>query len=124
MSAPRTPYYDALLHIFRYLKGTLFHGLHYSSLSSLKLHAYSDVDWAGNPTNRRSTTSFCFFLGDSLISLRSKKQTLTARCSTEAKYRALADTIQEILWLRWLLADMSVVSTDATSLYCDNQSAI
>ncbi|XP_028086957.1 uncharacterized protein LOC114287713 [Camellia sinensis] len=73
MSAPHTPHYDALLHIFRYLKGTLFHGLHYSSLSSLKPHAYSDVDWAGNPTNRRSTTGFCFFLGDSLISLRSKK---------------------------------------------------
>ncbi|XP_028123663.1 uncharacterized protein LOC114320794 [Camellia sinensis] len=92
MLASRTPHYDALLRILRYLKSTLFYGLHYSSLSFLKHHAYSDTDWAGDPTDRRSTTGFCFFLGDSLISWRSKKQALTARSSTKAEYRALAGT--------------------------------
>ena len=65
-----------------------------------------------------------FFLGDSLISWRSKKQSLTARSSTEAKYRALADTTQELLWLRWLLADLGVSSSGATTLFCDNHSAL
>ena len=37
------------------------------------LQAYSDADWAGDPTDRRSTTGYCFFLGDYLISWRSKK---------------------------------------------------
>ncbi|XP_028089911.1 receptor-like protein 18 [Camellia sinensis] len=50
--------------------------------------------------------------------------TLTARSSTEAEYRALTDTTQELLWLHWLLVDMGVASIDGTSLYCDNQSAI
>ncbi|KAK2972630.1 hypothetical protein RJ640_000590 [Escallonia rubra] len=68
-----------------------------SAHSSFELHASSDVDWAGDPTDRRSTTGFCFFLGTSLISWRSKKQTLTARSSMEAEYRALADTTQELL---------------------------
>jgi len=74
--------------------------------------------------DQRSTTDFCFFLGDSLISWRSNKQTLIARSSTEAEYRALADTTQELLWLRWLLQDMGVSHFRATVLHCDNRSAI
>ncbi|XP_057760915.1 uncharacterized mitochondrial protein AtMg00810-like [Arachis stenosperma] len=58
--------------------------------------AYSDADWAGDPTDRRSTTGYCLFLGDALISWRAKKQTFTARSSTEAEYCALANTTAEI----------------------------
>ena len=47
-----------------------------------------------------------------------------ARSSTEAKYRALTDTTSELLWLQWLLKDIGVSTSSATSLYCDNQSAI
>ncbi|CAL5437536.1 unnamed protein product [Camellia sinensis] len=61
MAAPRSLHYDALVCILRYLKGTMFHGLHYSAHSFLQLHAFSDADWAGDPTDRRSTTGFCFF---------------------------------------------------------------
>ena len=46
------------------------------------------------------------------------------RSSTEAEYRAFADTTSELLWLRWLLKDLSVSTSFATPLYCDNQSAI
>ncbi|RVX07849.1 Retrovirus-related Pol polyprotein from transposon RE1 [Vitis vinifera] len=65
--------------------------------SPLVLRAFSDADWAGDPTDRRSTTGYCFLLGSSLISWRSKKQTFVARSSTEAEYRALADTTSELL---------------------------
>ncbi|GAV76232.1 hypothetical protein CFOL_v3_19707 [Cephalotus follicularis] len=81
MSAPQTTHLLAVLRILRYLKGTLFHGLHFSSESSLALHAFCDADWAGDPTDRRSTTGYCFFLGTSLISWRSKKQTVDSRSS-------------------------------------------
>ena len=37
-------HYDVVLQILHYIKGTLYHGLHYSSRSSLKLYAYLDVD--------------------------------------------------------------------------------
>ncbi|WKA10719.1 hypothetical protein VitviT2T_028279 [Vitis vinifera] len=124
LSAPRSTHYAAVLRILRYLKGTLFHGLFYSTQSPLVLRAFSDADWAGDPTDRRSTTGYCFLLGSSLISWRSKKQTFVARSSTEAEYRALADTTSELLWLRWLLKDLGVSTSSATPLYCDNQSAI
>ena len=69
----------------------------------LNLLAFSDADWAGDPTNRKFTTGYCFLLGYSLISWQSKKQTLMVRFSTEAEYHALADTISELFWLRWFL---------------------
>uniref|UniRef100_A0A2N9IEX9 Reverse transcriptase Ty1/copia-type domain-containing protein n=1 Tax=Fagus sylvatica TaxID=28930 RepID=A0A2N9IEX9_FAGSY len=78
-------------------QGTLFHGLHFSAQSPFILKAYSDVDWAGNPPDRRSTTGYCFLLSSSWISWRSKKQSVVARFSTEAEYRALADTTFELL---------------------------
>ena len=84
----------------------------------------SDADWARDPTDRKSTTSYCFLLGSSLISWRSKKQTHVARSSTEAEYRALADTTSELFWLRWLLKDLGVSTSSTTPLYCDNQSVI
>ena len=58
------------------------------------------ADWVGDPTDRRSTTGYCFLLGSSLISWRSKKQTHVARSNTEAKYHAFADTTSGLLWLR------------------------
>ncbi|XP_065626451.1 uncharacterized mitochondrial protein AtMg00810-like [Quercus suber] len=71
--APRLTYYTAVLRILRYLKCTLFYGLFYSAQSPLILRAFSDIDWAGDPTDRRSTTGYCFLLGSSLISWQSKK---------------------------------------------------
>ena len=47
-----------------------------------------------------------------------------ARSSTEAEYRAFADTTFELLWLRWLLKDLGVSTSSTTPLYYDNQSVI
>ena len=124
MVAPISPHYVVVLKILRYLKGTIFDGLHFSSHYSLTLQAYSDADWAGDPTDRRSNTGYCFLLGDSLISWRRKKQTVVARSSTEVEYRALAATTVELIWLRWLLQDLGVDCSIATKLHCDNRSTI
>uniref|UniRef100_A0A2N9G2B9 Integrase catalytic domain-containing protein n=1 Tax=Fagus sylvatica TaxID=28930 RepID=A0A2N9G2B9_FAGSY len=102
--APHSTHYAVVIHILCYIKGTMFHGLHFSAHSTLDLCAYSDADWVGDPTDCRSTTGFCFFLGDSLISWCSKKQHIVSRSSTEAEYRALADTTSK----RRLLEDMGL----------------
>ena len=73
LSAPRSTHYATVLRILRYLKGTLFHGLFYSAQSPLILRAFSDADWTGDLIDCRSTTDYCFLLGSSLISWRSKK---------------------------------------------------
>ena len=102
---------------------TIFDGLHFYSHSSLNLQAYSDADWAGDPTDRRSTTGYCFLLGDYLISWRSKKQIVVARSSIEAEYRTLEATTTELIWLRWLLQDLVVDCSTVIKLHYDNRSA-
>ncbi|GKE35102.1 uncharacterized mitochondrial protein-like protein [Tanacetum coccineum] len=124
VSAPTTVHWAAVLHILRYLRGTQFQTLLFPSTSALDLRAYCDSDWAGDVVSSKSTNGFCIFLGDSLISWKSKKQDVFSKSSTEAKYRAMAVTTSEIVWLRWLLADMGVHISHSTLLYCDNRSAI
>jgi len=43
----------------------------------LELRAYSDADWAGDPTDRKSTTGFGIFLGVSLILVKVRNMTLS-----------------------------------------------
>ncbi|KAL5551684.1 hypothetical protein UlMin_001860 [Ulmus minor] len=102
-------------------RGTIFHRLLIPSTSSLELRAYSDANHGHDPTSRKSIIGFCIFLGDSLISWKSKKQMVVSQSSTEVEYRAIASTTKEIVWL---LVDMSVSLSHPTPMYCDNKSAI
>ena len=63
MSAPCSTHYVAVLHIHWYIKGMLFHDLHFSVQSSLELCIYTDADWTRDPTDRRSTIGYYFFTG-------------------------------------------------------------
>ncbi|GJW31986.1 uncharacterized mitochondrial protein-like protein [Tanacetum coccineum] len=117
-------HWAAVLHILMHLRGTQFQYLLFSSTSALNLHAYCDSDWAGDSVSRKSTTGFCIFLSDCLISWKSKKQDVISKSSTEAEYRAMVVTTSEIVWLRWLLANMDVPASLSTPLHCDNRSAI
>ena len=96
----------------------LFQSLLLPSTSTLELRAFSDVGWASDPFDRKFTTGYCIFLGDSLISWKSKKQLVFSRSSTQAEYRAMASTAIEIVWLRWLLQDMGVSLFTPTAMYC------
>jgi hypothetical protein len=124
MHDPRVPHHNHVKRILRYLKGTLDHGLHINSSSPTTLTAYSDADWAGCPDTRRSTSGYCVFLGNNLVSWSSKRQVTVSRSSAEAEYRAVAHTVAETVWLRQLLSELHRPIHQATIIYCDNVSAI
>ena len=99
-------------------------GLYFSHTSSLHLCGFSDSDWATCPTTRKSVTGYSIYLGDSLISWKSKKQPTISRNSSEAEYRALATTICELQWLSYLLQDLHLHFSQPATLYSDNKSAL
>jgi len=124
VSAPTSVHYSHLLRVLRYLRGTASRGLFYSRQSSLQLQAYSDATWASSPDDRRSVTGYCIFLGTSLVVWKTKKQSTVSRSSVEAEVRALATTVQEVIWLRWMLQDLGVPITSPTTLHCDSTGAL
>jgi len=124
MHDPREPHLALIKRILRYVKGSLSAGLHLGSGAVDQLTAYSDADWAGCPDTRRSTSGFCVYLGDNLVSWSSKRQTTVSRSSAEAEYRAVAHVVAECCWLRQLLQELHISIPLATVVYCDNVSAV
>ncbi|GKC22910.1 ribonuclease H-like domain-containing protein [Tanacetum coccineum] len=88
------------------------------------LVAYTDADWAGCPTTRRSTSGYCVFLGDNLLSWSAKRQHTLSRSSLEAEYRGIANVVAETAWLRNLIKELHTLLLYVTLVYCDNVSAI
>jgi hypothetical protein len=123
MHAPRKPHWDVALRVVRYLKNNPSLSLLFSSSSSLQLRAYCDANWANCPMTRRLTSCYCVFLGDSLISRKTRKQKIISRLSAKAKYRSMAAVTCELTWLRCLFKDLQVCLKPIT-LFCDNQVAL
>ncbi|XP_059221384.1 uncharacterized protein LOC131995997 [Stomoxys calcitrans] len=122
---PGKEHWSAVKRIFRYLKGTKGAKIKFSKGENEKLAAYSDSDWANDIDERRSMTGYICILQGGPIAWVSKHQPTIALFTTEAEYMALSATVQEVIWLRNLNAELNPQSQDEpTEIYCDNQSAI
>lgn len=56
---------------------------------STEIVGYCDVDWASDRVDRRLTTWYCTFIGDNLVTLKSKKQKVISCLSAETEYMAM-----------------------------------
>ncbi|GJR58872.1 ribonuclease H-like domain-containing protein [Tanacetum coccineum] len=105
-------------------QGTLELGLQLYASATTSLVGYTDADWAGCPSTRRSTSGYCVFLGDNLLSWSAKRQHTISRSSAEAEYRGVANVVAETAWIRNLLRELHSPLLTATLVYCDNVSAV
>ena len=124
VSAPREAHWDATLYLLRYLKLSPSTGIFISSNNDLNLSSYCDADWASCSETRRSLTGYCIFLGQTLVSWKTKKQAIVSRSSTEAEYRSLASTVCELLWISYILRDFDITVPLPIPIWCDNQAAL
>ncbi|KAL5540260.1 hypothetical protein UlMin_044401 [Ulmus minor] len=124
MQSPLDEHMKAVKRILRYLKGTLDEGIYMKRSQAMNLTGFCDADWGNDLCDKRSTTGYCFYLGNNVISWSSKKQHVVSRFSTEVEYRSLANATSELLWLQSLLAELKVQVGNIPMLWCDNMSTI
>ncbi|KAK2972739.1 hypothetical protein RJ640_019387 [Escallonia rubra] len=123
-ACPKESHLIAVKRILRYLKGTHDLGLWFPrNTSFFDLIGYSDADYAGCKTERKSTSGGCQFLGHSLVSWSSKKQNSVALSTTEAEYMAVGACCAQILWMKQTLFDFGL-KYDHIPILCDNTTAI
>ena len=85
---PRCVHLIVAKHVMRYLKGTKDLGHSYGRDHDYKLYGYTDADWAGNVSDRKSTSGGCYSLGSAMISWFSRKQSSVSLSIAKAEYIA------------------------------------
>lgn len=115
----------SVLRILRYLKGTLEYGVFIGGtpVKERKVHieAYTDADWAGDRTDRRSTSGYILLMNGGALSWASMKQKCTALSSTEAEYVGLSECCRAIARVRNLFVELGF-TIPPVLLHEDNQS--
>jgi hypothetical protein len=122
-ASPRTSHRQAVKRIFKYLQYTPELVLLYSASSSLSLHGFLDVDFAGCRVDRKSTSGTCQLLGSSPVLWSSRKQSSVGHSTTEAEYVATTSCCSRRLWITYTLSDFDEECSDVP-LMCDSTSAI
>ncbi|GJZ54390.1 putative RNA-directed DNA polymerase [Tanacetum coccineum] len=126
MHAPTENHWYVVKWILRYLHGMVEHGMLIRRSSGSTLQAFTDVLWKGNPDTSLEAfldADWAIYLGSNLISWTARKQRTVSRSSTEAEYKALADTVAELTWLQALLHELGIRSSSTPILWCDNLGA-
>lgn len=124
MQKPRSDHWLAALRVVRYLKSDPGQGILLRSNAKFQITGWCDSDWGSCPLTRRSVTGYFVQLGDSPVSRKTRKQKTVSPSSTEAEYRAIAALVQELIWLKRMLATLGVRHDQPMIVQCDSKSAI
>ena len=68
MSSPIVDHWAAVEQILCYLKGAPGRGILYSNHGYNRLECFTYANWVGSKEDKRSTSSYCVFVGGNLVS--------------------------------------------------------
>ena len=94
------------------------------SMDRLGLIAFLTEIGAGSKEDRRSTSGYCVLFGGNPISWNSKKQSVVSRSSAKSEYRAMTQSVCEIIWIHQLLMEAGIETSVPAKLWCDKQAAM
>ena len=120
---PKKSHMTALKRIIKYVKTTVEFGVWYSKDTSDVLAGYSVPNWAWNADDRKSISGGCFYMGNNLVSLMSKKQNSMSLSTAEVEYIVAGSCCTQLLWMQKLLHDYGICQ-EHLIIYCDNTNAI
>ena len=124
MAEPSKVHMVAAKHILRYLAETTKFSATYKKVS-FRLATVSDSNWANNPDNGKSTSSYVTMLANAPMSFRPGLQGLTAMSSIEAELVASALAMKEAVFFSNMLTELGL-GKEFTQMpvYCDNTATL
>ncbi|GJT31522.1 putative RNA-directed DNA polymerase [Tanacetum coccineum] len=124
MHAPKLIDMKNAFKVLRYIKHSPGKGIQYSKSNDFQVSAYVDSDWAKCIATRKSITGYAVYLGNCLVSWKSKRQTVLAKSSAEAEFRAMSSVACEIIWILKILTELNVKYKTPVDMFCDNNAAM
>jgi hypothetical protein len=111
-------------HVLRYIVGIVDFGLDYIRVDGVSWVGYTDSEWAGCATDRKSTSGCYFGLGSGIVSWFNRKKKSISLISAEAEYMVTNQASCDAIWLRNMLVGLFGQEMPLTIICCDNQSCI
>ncbi|SGY38360.1 BQ5605_C003g02007 [Microbotryum silenes-dioicae] len=121
--SPSAAAWGAVKHAFRYLAGTLSHGLRYARGNPAPLLGYSDCNWGACVLSSKSTMGYTFVYAGAAVSWSSRLQSRVADSTCDAEYLALSHAGKEAIFLHQLFGELGLSSSKPVLIYGDNQGA-
>ncbi|SGY38242.1 BQ5605_C003g01985 [Microbotryum silenes-dioicae] len=121
--SPSAAAWGAVKHTFRYLAGTLSHGLRYARGDPAPLVGYSDCNWGACVLSSKLTMGYTFVFAGAAVSWSSRLQSRVADSTCDAEYLTLSHAGKEAIFLRQLFGELGLPSSQPALIYGDNQGA-
>ncbi|GJX47796.1 ribonuclease H-like domain-containing protein [Tanacetum coccineum] len=123
MHAPLQFHLKLAFRVLRYLKNALGKRISFNKGNDLNLKVYVDSDWPKCKVTRKSVTGYAVFMGESLVSWKSKKQSMLSKSLADAEYKAMNSVTCEVIWILKILAELIIDTSLPVPLHCDNSYA-